>query len=858
MTNLCYLILIFKILNFKSINEIFGFNAGDALLCEAYLSIEQTTKPLVLARLTGDLFACLYLQKEFKLEQLSTNSIKTWSYTGKNVPIHFLHGIYFIEDKNMSVSSMIDRARMASKHIVDAYVKPYAIFDDDMRTEYIDQAQILFDYEHGIEHQEVEVYYQPIINAVTQEVASAEALVRWNHPERGYIRPDLLVSVLEKNGHITKLDRYMLERVAAKLSERAQQKKAIVPVAVNLSWMDLYDENMRNTILDKINHSSVPKGYLRFEATETAFNTMEELCKDYITQIRNSNAKIALDDFGSGYSSFSMIQSIKFDILKIDMEFVKKIEVSPDARNIICAILAMCHEMNIAVVAEGVETKAEYEFLRLHGCDYIQGYYFAKPMPEEAFYKYLEDGNKALEANETYLHSFVNEEEKEKELINSNEQELLSTVLDRTGYFIQVCDPDTMEMIYANQATRMISGKPDESYIGQKCYKYMLNLDEACAHCPMRLMRDENQRQLEVDDGNYVFSLTAQYFNWNGKRYFMEMGCDVSEQKKADRKYDSQILAILKSIPEQQGMFHINVTQDECISSSGNAKNARDLQNIQSVDTLIGQISLFVPDEEGQRKLFETFCRDALLKAHEAGEREISLDTKSYYDDKSIRWSRITAYLLENPKTNDLEAVLHGTDISKEKEEEYRTQISDQKLQEVMEKYHQADQERRVDFLTGLNNRKDLFDYLQKCLSENKIHPTAMFMIDVDNFKVYNDTYGHVAGDECLKKVAFALKEYGKAHDICFFRYGGEEILGILEAPKELAYEMAQGILYTIRNLNIERNDGHGDIVTVSVGYTTDNSRYEKMIDKADQAMYLAKSNGKNQVVCFESDITKS
>ncbi|MDO5577480.1 MAG: EAL domain-containing protein, partial [Fibrobacter sp.] len=215
----------FNIQNFKSINEIFGFHAGDTLLCEAYLSIEQTTKPLVLARLTGDLFVCLYSQKEFNPEHLTNNSIKTWSYDGKNIPIHFLHGIYFVEDKNMSVSSMIDRARMASKHIVDAYVKPYAIFDDDMRREYIDQAQILFDYEQGINRQEVEVYYQPIVNAATQEVVSAEALVRWNHPERGYIRPDIFVSVLEKNGHITKLDHYMLERVSMKLSKRARQNK---------------------------------------------------------------------------------------------------------------------------------------------------------------------------------------------------------------------------------------------------------------------------------------------------------------------------------------------------------------------------------------------------------------------------------------------------------------------------------------------------------------------------------------------------------------------------------------------------------------------------------------------------------
>ncbi|MEQ2562768.1 EAL domain-containing protein [Ventrimonas sp. CLA-AP-H27] len=846
-----FVLTYYNIQNFKSINGIFGFAAGDVLLCQEYLEIEQNSKPLALSRIHNDIFVCFYKQKDFNPAQLTEYSIHTWSYNGKTMPIHILHGIYYVEDKSMSVSGMIDRAALASNHIVNAYVKPYAIFDEVMRKEYIDHSQILFEYAQAIEHGEIEVYYQPIVDTITQTVVAAEALVRWNHPEHGFIRPDIFVPVLEKHGHITQLDQYVLEMVSQKLLERSQKNQIIVPVAINLSWMDLYDEKMRYAILQKINHSSVLKKHLRFETTETAFNTMENLCKDYLDEIRKSGCKIVLDDFGSGYSSFSMIQNFRFDILKLDMGFIKKIELNLDTRSIVRAIIAMCHEMSIQVVAEGVETETEYEFLQVHGCDYIQGYYFARPMPEADFYQYLEEQKKSIKKRETYLHLFSEEEQKKPIATSEKEQDLLAAILDRTEYFIQVCEPDTMEIVYANQATRAISGKPDESYVGQKCYQYMMGADKMCAHCPMWLMHGENRRQLEVDDGNYIFSLTAQYFNWNGKRYFMEMGRDVTKQKMMERKYDSQILAILKSMPEKQGVFHMNVTLDECLSSTGMAQNARNLQNIQSVDTLIRQISLFVPDKEKQENFFKTFCRDALLKAHEEGKREISLETLSYYDDKSIRWSRITVHLLENPKTKHLEAVLYGMDISKEKENDNQMNLVKQELQTMTDKYNQADYESRRDFLTGLLNRKSLFDYLKNALADKAIHPTTMYMIDVDNFKKYNDTNGHEAGDECLRKISYALKEYGKEQNICFFRYGGEEILGISEGAKELAAHQALEMLNTIRNLCIGRNDSF-DNVTVSIGYTTDNSRYEKMIDKADQAMYFAKSNGKNQVVCYE------
>ncbi|MBQ9118848.1 MAG: GGDEF domain-containing protein [Lachnospiraceae bacterium] len=174
-------------------------------------------------------------------------------------------------------------------------------------------------------------------------------------------------------------------------------------------------------------------------------------------------------------------------------------------------------------------------------------------------------------------------------------------------------------------------------------------------------------------------------------------------------------------------------------------------------------------------------------------------------------------------------------------------------LQQALDNYKQADYDRRTDYLTGLRNRQDMYEMLQDSLSGMRDSITAMYMMDVDNFKLLNDNYGHLRGDECLKRIGQALTEYGKQNDVYFYRYGGEEILGIRFGNAKPALEIADELVRLVYDLKIERDDVEAGAVTVSLGYTCDYSCHEKMIDKADAAMYRAKANGKNQAVCYEN-----
>lgn len=173
-------------------------------------------------------------------------------------------------------------------------------------------------------------------------------------------------------------------------------------------------------------------------------------------------------------------------------------------------------------------------------------------------------------------------------------------------------------------------------------------------------------------------------------------------------------------------------------------------------------------------------------------------------------------------------------------------------LQEALDNYKQADYDRRRDYLTGLRNRQDMYELLNDDLSELRNDICAMVMIDVDNFKMLNDNYGHKHGDICLVKISEALRKYGKENRIYFYRYGGEEILGICFSADKAFSVIAEEIVQLIRDLRIERDDVAQKILTISLGYTSNAQNPDKMIDYADKAMYTAKSSGRNRAVCYE------
>lgn len=387
-----YAILFFNIKNFKAVNELFGIDLGDFILREIYDDLKNSLlQPIIIARAEADHFVCLVKRETLDSDVLTRLCTKKISRSGKTIRLFSRCGIFYIEDKTMPVNMMIGRAKLAKKYITDEYVQPYKVYDSSMQTAYIDKAEIAGELAEGIAKGELQVYYQPVVNAETGKIASAEALIRWKHSEKGFLSPGFFIPALEESGHISELDDYVINQVNNFLMDRYHAGKRVVPVSVNLSWMDFYDEKIMEDILDKCKNNDLPEKLIRLEVTETSYAAMGESRNSILESFRTEGVKIMMDDFGTGYSSFGMLQQYNFDIMKIDMSFIRQIETNPKTKSILRFLIDMAHEMEIRIVAEGVETEVQAEFLKKCHCDYIQGYYYYRPIPQEEFRKLLDE-----------------------------------------------------------------------------------------------------------------------------------------------------------------------------------------------------------------------------------------------------------------------------------------------------------------------------------------------------------------------------------------------------------------------------------------------------------------------------------
>ena len=388
-----YAVLFFNVKNFKAVNELFGVESGNVVLQNIFRTLTHSKlSPVITARVESDHFVCLVENKNLDFEELTSVCDNKFVKDGKCMNLIIRCGIFYVEEKPMKISGMIDRAKLAKRYITDEYVQPYMVYDHSMQVAYIDKAKLAGELQEGIAKEQFKVYYQPVIDTKTGKIASAEALIRWIHPDKGFISPALFIPTLEENGHISELDFYVLKKVWQFINDRCENNKFVVPISVNLSWMDFYDEIMMEKILKEMDRfrENGREHMARFEITETSYAAIRENRSGILESLRIKNAKILLDDFGSGFSSFGMLQDYDFDILKIDMSFIRKIGENPKTKSIVHSIIGMAHEIGIKTVAEGVETEEQVSFLRQSGCDYIQGYYYSKPLPEEEFVEFLE------------------------------------------------------------------------------------------------------------------------------------------------------------------------------------------------------------------------------------------------------------------------------------------------------------------------------------------------------------------------------------------------------------------------------------------------------------------------------------
>lgn len=389
-TNNDYVLVDLDIDKFKFINDIFGYEEGNNVIKFIWNLINEIIEEgETFAHYRADQFVLLLKSANMdnvikRIEWLSENANNKKNSDEKNYELNLSVGIYPINKKYYQINTAIDRARLTKKSIKGLHSKVYAIYDERLRQKVLQDQEVENLMEKAIENQEFKVYYQPKYDSATCKFVGAEALVRWYNDEIGLILPDDFIPVFENNGFIAELDKYMFEHVCMDIRKWLDEGSMVAPISVNLSQQQLYNTRFIEEYKEILKKYDIPAEYLQLELTETTLFSEAEILDDIIDELHGVGFKILMDDFGTGYSSLSMLKNVSVDIIKLDKSFVDDIG-DPRGDIVVSTIVSLGQLFNMRIVAEGVETKEQYEFLRDIFCDEIQGYYFSRPISSDEY-----------------------------------------------------------------------------------------------------------------------------------------------------------------------------------------------------------------------------------------------------------------------------------------------------------------------------------------------------------------------------------------------------------------------------------------------------------------------------------------
>ncbi len=388
-----YALVYLDVLRFKAINDMFGMEQGDGLLRYIADTIRKCTEENVAAcRLTADRFVFFVHSSGKDLEERVEHILEEISKYDLPVQIICNIGIYQTNEEELEIDPMIDRAILAQASIKGSYTSKYKYYTESLRKEMLGEQEISGLMITALEQKQFVIYYQPQYNHSTGKLVGAEALVRWIHPERGLISPGVFIPIFEKNGFITKLDLYVFEEVCCFIRGCIDKGISIVPISSNFSRYDVFQPDFVEKLEEIRSKYNVPTKYLRIEITESVVVGGSQYVNGIVRKLHEYGYVVEMDDFGSGYSSLNVLKDVELDIIKLDMLFLSEESDSKRGGTILSSMVRMAKWLGMPVIAEGVEHVEQADFLRSIGCDYIQGYLYSRPLPEE---QYLELINKS-------------------------------------------------------------------------------------------------------------------------------------------------------------------------------------------------------------------------------------------------------------------------------------------------------------------------------------------------------------------------------------------------------------------------------------------------------------------------------
>ena len=576
-----FCLIYWNIRRFKVVNNMFGWHTGDKILIQLAEAMKKELKDemATYGRMERDNFICCVPSKVISKGKWMKGGEA--SYSVGDLEYHFscCYGLYKITNPGLSISEMGDKARIAMETVKNNYMCSYAWFDEGMWNSLLEEQKLSSDFRSAIAQKQFKVYYQPVCRAEDGKVTSAEALVRWKHPERGLISPGIFIPLFEKNGFISILDRYVWNDVCKMLRSRLDQGQEVVPISINVSRVEFYNNHLCEDIRNIVKSYQLPMELIRIEITETAYSDNPMQVQEAVNKLHEYGFVVLMDDFGSGYSSLNILKDLPIDVLKIDMKFLDGFETSQKSAIILETVIRMAKWMQLRVVAEGVEDRKEWDYLKSMECDLVQGFYFYRPMPEEEFLKLLDQKEEEeLPVHQDEFTELENSMADALRMDNYQDNSVFYSMLGGMGVY-EMTD-DRLEVIQVNRgyyetiyhsadgfktafgALNREVKEPERSILMEKC----------------RLAREKKEVQqaqihFQREDGVYVWlNVKVRYLSSKGKRALFNFSIEnIDEMKKLEEeKVLSDYSAALMKVFDKVYRLDYETGIGEVLHTNGN------------------------------------------------------------------------------------------------------------------------------------------------------------------------------------------------------------------------------------------------------------------------------------------------
>lgn len=835
-------VLCFNIKNFRAINEIYGNAIGDKVLQHMYTAIVYSElHPISYARYESDNYICLIRRETLDTDVITRLCYQEYVEGDLKIVFRSSCGIYHVEKEGIEPVNVCAHAKMAIASIKDQFITPWMVYDQSMKKNVISDSEVLSQLDEAMANKEFIPYYQPVVNLQNGRIEMAEALVRWKSQKHGMISPGLFIPALERHGGLSRIDQMMEERIFALQQQRLQEGRPVVPIDLNLSWVDFADTKLVDQLQKHILDDSVPTDLVRFEITESSYEEIAENRVDVLSFFQQNDVKLLVDDFGQGYS-FGTMKNVDFHIIKLDKSLIDKIGHSKKMDLLVETLIGVFHSLNSKVVAEGVEDEKQVEYLKRVGCDYIQGFYFYRPMDEESFLELLEkqheesikqDSSESVVTGSdedpaaVWIEREVLEKQYAKLQQSVEESKCLKMLLEELNIHYFEWDVKTHVDIASDKFVQMY-GMPSN---------VIQNMPE---EIPIVIPEDRDRfrdfygrisrGEKMGSDAFRLYAPDGKGYTWYRKTFYTLFDKKNLPYKAVITMQDCQDEYRFRMLRARDRML---TQQQEIITFAYYVASDSFTFNIPNPDGGVDTVELanYINTPEEEMSADQKFITSQLKRVLGLRERIGHLD----FFDNRLKSEFRAHYMIVDGQYGSIYAIIgQAEDINKTRE---RIDAKEQLLR--MSRY---------DGLTQIYNRASGEKEMEKLLESGQ--PGLFAILDCDRFKSVNDTFGHAVGDALLVAIAKTMEKHNPKG--INMRLGGDEFAFFVsdEAFLNNQVDVFKHFFNDISNLHVP---GMTDFpVSVSVGVVYYDGKedldFDTIYRKADVLLYKSKSYPGNKL----------